>query len=232
MRNDEIDGILKRAAQPDPDPAVTDRISRSIAASLAPVRPLPPVWALVAAAIAFSMVLGAAGAMILKPLGILRMNAVQAGTIFPLVVAVIWLVAWLSVAESIPGSRRPANPWTLAAAVLSALALVFAFVFPDYRTERFVSEGIRCLTAGVAQAIPAAVAVWLLLRRGFSVNPAASGFARGALAGSAGVFMLELHCPNFEAPHVIVWHIAVLPVCGLVGVAAGMHAARRSSGTR
>jgi hypothetical protein len=80
-----------------------------------------------------------------------------------------------------------------------------------------VSHGVPCLTAGLALALPASIAAWLLLRRGFAVNSAGAGLAKGTLAGLAGVAMLELHCPIFEVPHLLVWHIAVLPVCGVVG---------------
>jgi hypothetical protein len=69
----------------------------------------------------------------------------------------------------------------------------------------------------------------LLLRRGFAVNSTAAGLAQGTLAGLAGVTMLELHCPIFEAPHVLVWHIAVLPVCGLVGVLVARIQDRRAN---
>jgi hypothetical protein len=93
-------------------------------------------------------------------------------------------------------------------------------VFSDYRTERFVSQGMTCLTAGLLHALPVSVAGGLLLSRGFAVNPVASGLAKGTLAGLAGLTLLELHCPNFEAPHVMVWHIAVLAVSGVVGVLA------------
>ncbi|HEY1493964.1 MAG TPA: NrsF family protein, partial [Candidatus Solibacter sp.] len=51
-------------------------------------------------------------------------------------------------------------------------------------------------------------------------NSVAAGFAKGTLAGLAGVTMLELHCTNFEAPHVMVWHIAVLPVSAAIGTLA------------
>jgi hypothetical protein len=37
------------------------------------------------------------------------------------------------------------------------------------------------------------------------------------LAGLAGLSMLELHCSNFEAAHVLVWHIAVVPSSGAIG---------------
>lgn len=224
MNDGEIDDILQRAAkaQPEVDPALLERVSRLVGAagaSLAPVRPLPPAWLLAAASIALSAALAVAGALILGPAGVRQMNALQAGWIFPLLSALLWLAAALCVAEAIPGSRRPVAPWVLGTAACLLLAAVFGLVFPDHHTERFVPQGIRCLTAGLAQAVPASLGSWLILRRGFAVHPAASGFARGVLAGLAGVLMLELHCANFEAPHVIVWHIGVLPLAGLAGMA-------------
>ena len=48
MRDKEIDEILKQAAQAphNVDPALLDRIGKSIGSSLRPVRPLPPAWEL------------------------------------------------------------------------------------------------------------------------------------------------------------------------------------------
>jgi hypothetical protein len=98
-----------------------------------------------------------------------------------------------------------------------ALMGVFAVVFRDYHITHFVSTGIACLVAGLAHAIPVALLSWLLLRRGFAVNPVTAGAVAGTLAGLAGVTMLELHCPNFQVLHVLVWHIAVIPVSAAVG---------------
>ena len=39
----------------------------------------------------------------------------------------------------------------------------------------------------------------------------------GTLAGLAGVTMLELHCANLEAPHVMLWHTAVMPISAAAG---------------
>ncbi|HWB97785.1 MAG TPA: NrsF family protein, partial [Bryobacteraceae bacterium] len=47
------------------------------------------------------------------------------------------------------------------------------------------------------------------------------GVAAGAFAGLAGIGMLELHCPNLAAMHVMVWHVAVLVVSGILGGLAG-----------
>ena len=99
----------------------------------------------------------------------------------------------------------------------AALLGVFALVFRDYRTDHFISAGIACLLTGLLLAIPAALLSWLLLARGFAVNPVAAGLAGGALAGLCGVTMLELHCANFQALHVLVWHTAVVPLSAALG---------------
>ena len=219
MKDRDIDDILKRAADeaPDVDPALLDRVSRSIGSGLRPVRPLPPSWVLSGRLVVISGTLAIAGAMLLKPLGVQKMSALEIGLIFPVLSVMVWIAAVLCVAEVIPGSRRPVAPWLLCACGCAGLAAVFGLLFHDYRMVRFVPRGVSCLTAGLALALPSSIAIWLLLRRGFAVNSAAAGLAKGTLAGLAGLTMLELHCPIFEAPHVLVWHIAVLPVCGVAG---------------
>ncbi len=85
-------------------------------------------------------------------------------------------------------------------------------LFHDYRTDRFVAQGVVCLTAGLLVALPTALASWLLLRRGFAVNSVTAGLAVATLAGLGGVTMLELHCANIQAPHVMLLHTAVILV--------------------
>jgi hypothetical protein len=41
--------------------------------------------------------------------------------------------------------------------------------------------------------------------------------------------MLELHCSNFQALHVLVWHTAVVPVSAAAGAAVGWALRIRSS---
>ncbi len=219
MKDRDIDDILKRAAGEAPvvDPALLDRVSSSIGSGLLAVRPLPPSWILSGSLVVISGSVALAGAMLLKPHGVEKMSALDMGVIFLFLGVLVWIAAALCVAEMIPGSRRPMAPWLLCASGCAGLAAVFGLLFHDYRMERFVPQGVACLTAGLALALPASIGIWLLLRRGFAVNSAAAGLAKGTLAGLAGVAMLELHCPILEAPHVLVWHIAVLPVCGVAG---------------
>lgn len=228
MRDREIDEILKGAAHSAPgvDPAVLERVARSIRSSLAPVRPLPPAWALASGLVAICAAIALAGAVRLGLYGIQKLSVFEDALIFPVLGILICLAATALAGEMIPGSRRRVAPGVLLGVGSLALLSVFAVMFRDYRTERFAAQGLACLTAGLLHAVPVALASWWLLRRGFAVNARAAGVAAGTLAGLAGVTMLELHCPNLQALHVMLWHTAVMPVCAAAGALLA-RAARR-----
>jgi len=222
MRDRDVDEILRRSsvAGPEPDPAILDRISGAMGASLHPVRPLPPAWMLTGGLMLIGAAVAAAAACVLGLYGIRKLGAGEIALIFPVLALLAWIVAEASTAEATPGSpRRIPAAWlpVLGSAVLTAL---FAALFHDWHAVRFVPRGVACLTAGVVTAMPAGLGAWLLLRRGVAVNPVTAGLAAGTLAGLAGVAMLELHCPLFEAPHILVWHTAVVPLCALLGALA------------
>lgn len=219
MKDKEIDDILKKAAETPHrvDPALLDRVTASLGASLGPVRPLPPPWILATGAILVCAAIALAGAARLGLSGFRELSGLQRVLIFPALAIQIGLAATVCVRERIPGSRRAVAPGLLLAACCVSLLAVFAVLFHDYATERFVHQGVTCLVAGLLHAVPAALAIALLLRRGFAVNPVAAGLAAGTLAGLAGLGMLELHCANFEAPHLMLWHTAVVPVAAAAG---------------
>ena len=120
----------------------------------------------------------------------------------------------------IPGSRRVPSGAVLAASSVALLA-VFALLFHDYQTHDFLSSGLTCLVMGLLHAVAAALLIWWLLRRGYVVNTVSAGLVAGTFGGLAGLTMLELHCPNFEALHVLVWHTLVVPVSAASGALAG-----------
>jgi hypothetical protein len=137
--------------------------------------------------------------------------------IFSTLGLLVWGAGTAFVSEMIPGSRHLFSAGKLLQASIAALLSVFILLFRDYHTDHFISVGLTCLFTGFAHAIPTALVSWLVLRRGFAVNRIAAGLAAGTLGGIAGVAMLELHCPNFQAPHVLLWHTAVVPLSAAAG---------------
>lgn len=213
MRDGEIDDILKKAAEshPGPDPALLERIAGSLQPGMRPVRPLPSARTLelllYLAALAISVIVAARLGM--------HGFAAMSGPQILILAAIPILIARatvLTIAAMTPGSKPREAPVTLFAIACASLVALFAILFRDPPSGHFVPQGIACLMAGVATAIPAGLLAWWLLHRGFVVNLGAAALAAGTLAGLAGVAMLELHCPNFQTWHVIVWHTAVIPV--------------------
>jgi hypothetical protein len=198
-----------------------ERIAASIAPSLEPVRPLPPRWMLTAALTLIGAAVALTGAARLGFRGFEALSTGSRITIFAALALLTGLAAEQLVSEWIPGSRRRFTPAGLLATASVALLAVFALLFRDYRTEHFVSAGLACLLTGLMYALPAALLGWWLLRRGWVVNVVAAGLVAGVLAGLAGVALLELHCSNFEALHVIVWHTLVVPVSAAAGAGFG-----------
>ncbi len=229
MTNGDIDELLNRATglPHEVDAAVTGRISEAIKASLRPVRPLPPPWLLTAGLVLICVAVSLAGAARSGFFGFEKMDALEHVLIFSILAILAAVTGAKFVGELIPGSKYRVSSGLLLGTACAVLAVLFAMLFRDYRTEHFVSVGLTCLVVGVLHAIPAALLSWLLLRRGYAVNPVAAGIVAGALAGFAGVAMLELHCPNFEALHVLVWHTAVVPVSAGLGALAGLFLSRR-----
>lgn len=219
MKEREIDEILAQAAKDAPavSPALLERIAGSIKPSMRPVRLMLPAWLLTAGLVLIAAAVALAGAARAGLYGTERLTVFERSLIFPALVLLLWASAAVFAASMVPGSRRRMHPVVLLAISCLALMGVFAGVFRDYHTTHFVSAGVACLVAGLVHAIPVGLLSWLLMRRGFAVNPVASGAVAGTLAGLAGVTMLELHCPNFQVLHVLVWHTAVVPAAGAAG---------------
>lgn len=223
MKDEEIDDLWKKAAQ-DPqelDPRVLQHIGDSIKPTLRPVRPLPSVGRMAVGVVLVCVAVSLAGAARAGFFGLAKMNLQERLLVFPTLGLLACLVAVGFVHQMIPASRVRISPRALLALSSVALLAVFAVLFRDYHTDHFFSAGITCLLTGLLHAIPAGLLSWLVLRRGFAASAAAAGLIAGTLAGIAGVGLLELHCPNFQAAHILVWHTAVVPVSAAFGALLG-----------
>jgi hypothetical protein len=231
MKNEHIDEILRKVA-PAPenvDPRVLEHIDDSIRSTLRPVRPLPSVWLLAGGLVLAGAAVSLAGAARASFFGFAKMNLLERSLAFPALGLLACVVAVSFVHQMIPASRIRISPGAVLVLCSVGLLAVFADLFRDYHTVHFFSAGIVCLVTGLLHAIPAGLLSWLILRRGFAVNPASAGLMAGTLAGLAGVGLLELHCPNFQAAHILVWHTAVIPVSAALGALLGWKLRFRAS---
>jgi hypothetical protein len=230
VSDEEVDKLLQGASRSagQVEPALLKRISNSINASLQPVRPLPPTWVLTGGLVLICATVAGAAAAHAGFYGIAKLTLWERVLIFSTLGILMWAGAQELVGQIIPGSRQRVSAAAFVTVGSAALLGVFGLLFRDYRTDHFVYAGVECLLTGLLIAIPAALLSWLLLRRGFAVNSVTAGLVGGSLAGLSGVAMLELHCANFQALHILVWHTAVVPTSAAAGALLGWLQYRRS----
>lgn len=231
MKDREIDELLNGAKVPESTNAETmGRIVDSISGSMGRVRPLPPRWLLTGELVLICAAVMFAGAAGLGFFGIAKMSGLERAAVFSALAILVLITSSETVNAMIPGSRRRISSSSLIALSGVCLAAVFGACFRDYHATHFVHAGLICLSIGILHAIPTGALSWLVLRRGFAVDATAAGLATGTVAGLAGVGMLELHCPNFQAAHVLVWHLGVLILSAALGVFCGRAASRLGIG--
>jgi hypothetical protein len=230
LNDHEIDALLKGAkVAQGPGAETLGRIVESIAGSMRPVRPLLPQWMLAGGVALICALVALAGAAGMGFSGIAKMSLLERSTVFSALGILVLMAASELVSAMIPGTRRRFSSGVLLTVANLGLAAVLAVCFRDYTTTHFVRAGLVCLGIGVLHAIPDGLLSWLVLRRGFAVDAASAGLAAGILAGLAGMGMLELHCPNFQTAHVLVWHLGVLLVSAGLGALCGWWSSSNSA---
>jgi hypothetical protein len=230
MTDEEMDRVLEEAsgATPPIRSELLERIAESINSSLQPVRPLLPAWVLTSGLVLICAVVAIAAAARAGFYGIEKLALWERVLVFSTLGILIWVAGKELASRVVPGSRQQFGAVALLVTSSASLLAVFILMFRDYSTDHFFSAGIPCLLSGVLVAFPASFLSWLLLRRGFAIDSVSAGLVGGALAGLCGVTMLELHCANLQALHVLAWHTAVVPVSAAAGtLAAWMLSNRR-----
>ena len=218
----DIDQILSRSARDarSVDGDLIRRIGETMGPTLQPVRPLPSDGVLAGGLVLASALVALLGAWAAGFTGVLRLDAVTRALIFAGLGVLIWTTAIAFVHARIPASAPQWSTVTRCVLTTAAPLLLFAGLFHDYQTHRFFAAGFACLGVGLLHALPMTIIAGLLLRRGWSVNAVAAAGTAGLLGGATGLLMLELHCPNVEASHVLVWHVLLIPVSAALAAAS------------
>ena len=216
-------GALNTSINADsPSPVALHQIERGMVADLRPVRPVAPSRHLFAAFAGIFACFVAIGVYRMGAFAIAVMSPLQACAILSALAISTGLMAYSLANQMVPGSRHRIPPRLLASGILISLAVAIVLLFQFQHEADFWTGNWGCIRAGTPFAAVAAVAFWLVLRRGAVLSPAMTGAATGLLSGLVGTSVLEIHCPNLEARHILVAHFGVSLLCAMAGVAIGL----------
>jgi hypothetical protein len=207
-----------------PSSEILRQIERGIVADLHPVRPLATARYLFAIFAGIFVSVVALGAYRMGAFAIAVMSPVQASAILGALAASAGLLAYSLIQQMVPGSRHHIPPRWLTAGILISLTVAIAVLFQFQHDRDFWKHGWACLRAGTPIGIIAALPIWLVLRRGAILSPGMTGAASGLFAGLVGTSVLEIHCPNLDAWHILVAHLGVSVLCALAGLVVGFAA--------
>jgi hypothetical protein len=216
-----VDALNVPVAVEPPSPAILQKITEGIAINLRPVSPVAP------AGYFFG---GIAGIFVsIVALCVYRMGALAIAVMTPLeTVAILTalavstgLLAYSLVHQMIPGSPHRISPRLLPVGIAVLLTIVIGVLFQFQHEQNFWGHAWPCIRAGIPIGVLAAVPFWLILRRGAILFPAMTGATTGLLAGLVGTSVLEIHCPNLDAWHILISHLGVAMLCALAGLIVG-----------
>jgi hypothetical protein len=207
-----------------PSPAILGHINETLVSDLRPVRPVAPARYLFILFVVIFVAIAANGVYRMGAFAIGAMSPMQAGVILSALAVSSGLLAYSLVCQMVPGSRHRIPPRLLPIGILFSLIVAIAVLFQFQHERNFWANGWSCLRVGIPIGILAAVPFWLILRRGAILSPGLTGTATGLLAGLVGTSVLEIHCPNLDASHILVSHLGVAVLCAIAGLAVGLGA--------
>ena len=225
-RCQELVRLLNSSVPVDPpSPATLRQIAEGMATNLRPVRPVAPTPYFFGAFVGIFVSIVALGVYRMGAFAIAVMTPLQTAAILNVLAISTGLLAYSLVHQMVPGSRHRIPPRLLPVGITISLAIAIAVLFQFQHERSFWGNALACIRAGTPIGFMAAVPFWLVLRRGAILSPGVTGAATGLLAGLVGTSVLEIHCPNLDARHILVSHLGVAMLCALVGLAIGFTAA-------
>jgi len=218
----ELIGALNTSGPVDPpSPATLRHITERIAADLRLARRVAPARYFFAVFICIFVAIVAIGVYGMGPLAMAVMTPLQITAILGTLAISTGLLADSLVHQMVPGSRHTISPGLLPVGITIALTIAIAVLFQFQHEPHFWVSAWACIRAGIPIGVLAAVPFWLILRRGAVLSPAMTGAATGLFAGLVGTSVLEIHCPNLDAWHILVSHLGVAILCALGGLVVG-----------
>jgi len=214
-----------------PSQATLRQIAESITTSLRPVRPVAPARYFLGAFVGIFVSIVAIGVYRIGAFAIAVMTPLQTIAILSALAVSTGLLAYSLVHQMIPGSRHRISPRLLPVAITISLTIAMAVLFHFQHERNFWGNAWACIRAGTPFGVLAAVPFWLVLRRGAILSPTMSGAATGLFAGLVGTSVLEIHCPNLNAWHILVSHLGVAILCALAGLVIGLATEVRAMAT-
>lgn len=221
---------LRSAGQePAPPPKLVDDVTNRLCATLRPVTPLPgslvlAAWffgAFVLLLAGLAWMSGAGAVELFTPLQLVTVGVVLAGAGLALVCSLSWQV--------VPARKQGIRAAWLIGGLAAVFAAAVGTMFPWEDLREVAAGGWQCTYHGAVLAAPVGVAMLLLALRGAPLCPRTLGATVGAVAGLAGLIILELSCRVQSAGHIILWHGGVVALAVLTGYLAGVVAERAAA---
>ena len=207
-----------------PSPATLRQIAEGMATNLRPVRPVAPARYFLGAFVSIFVSIVALSVYRMGAFAIAVLTPLQTAAILSALAISTGLLAYSLVHQMIPGDRHRIAPRLLPARITISLTIAIAVLFQFQHEQTFWRNAWACIRAGTPIGILAAVLFWVVLRRGAVLSPSMTGAATGLLAGLVGTSVLEIHCPNLDAWHILVSHLGVAMLCALAGLVTGLRA--------
>lgn len=217
MKDREIDALLSSSSLPALGSAQIKNIEAAVLSDLKPVRPLASAGVYSAAFAGLFITACIVGWLVVGERGWHALSALQRDLIFVPLAVIAALAVYSIVHQMTPAAKYPRSAALLAVAVFLWLFVFMLLIFRPASEAAFVEHGLACFRIGMLFAIPTALLFVLLLRRGAGLMPLLTGATAGGLAGLAGLTVLEIHCPNLNLYHIVIWHVSVTVVCVLLG---------------
>ncbi len=216
----EIDLLLEIAPTTEMPSELRGKITHLLTESLSPVRPLPRTLILVLRFLSVFVILAAAVIAMMGIQGIASIPLWQAIGITAILCAGVILLSSAAASQMAPGGRLRIPGTTVAITFVTGFLAGVALLFPWQTASDYFSHGWPCAVTGFGLAIPTAVLIWLVARRGVPLSGATFGGTLGALAGALGVTVLQFKCIYQNAAHILLWHggVVLLSIAGGVSI--------------